>query len=108
MQWGRSMKERREVFVRRLVFSLLVMAGCAFTQEFRGTLSGRVTDPSGAGVPSAKIAVIQTETNARSQTVSGPDGSYTVPFLAPGVYQVEAEAGGFSKYIRSGVRVFAV
>jgi hypothetical protein len=102
------MKERREVFVRRLVFSLLVMAGCAFTQEFRGTLSGRVTDPSGAGVPSAKIAVIQTETNARSQTVSGPDGSYTVPFLAPGVYQVEAEAGGFSKYVRSGVRVSAV
>lgn len=94
--------------MRRFVFSLLAMAAGICAQEFRGTLTGRVTDPSGAGVPNAKVAVTQTETNAKSQTVSGPDGNYTVPFLAPGTYDISVEAAGFSKYVQTGVRVSAV
>ena len=87
---------------------LLAAAGLMFAQEFRGTLTGRVTDPSGSGVPNAKIVVTQTETNAHSETVSGPDGNYTVPFLAPGVYEIAVEAKGFSKFVQTGVRVSAV
>jgi protocatechuate 3,4-dioxygenase beta subunit len=107
MHSGRSEKNK-EVFVRRFVLTLLAMAACLGAQEFRGTLTGRVTDPSGSGVPNAKIVVTQTETNARSQTVSGPDGNYTVPFLAPGVYQIAAEANGFSRFVQTGIRVSAV
>jgi len=94
--------------VRRFVVMLLTLAACLGAQEFRGTLTGRVTDPSGAGVPNAKIVVTQTETNSRSQTVSGPDGNYTVPFLAPGVYDISVEGSGFSKFVQKGVRVSAV
>ena len=36
-------------------------------QEFRSTIMGRVTDPSGAGVPNAKVAAIKTDTNTRSE-----------------------------------------
>jgi hypothetical protein len=84
------------------------MAACVAAQEFRGTLTGRVIDPSGSGVPNAKIVVTQIETNSRSQTLSAPDGNYTVPFLAPGVYQIVVEANGFSRYVRTGIRVSAV
>ena len=94
--------------MRRNLLLLLTAAAAMFAQEFRGTLTGRVTDPSGSGVPNAKIVATQTETNARSQTVTGPDGTYTVPFLAPGVYQITVEANGFSKFEQTGVRVSAV
>ncbi len=86
--------------------SLMMAAGlCA--QEFRSTLLGHVTDPSGLGVPSAKVAVMKLDTNARSETVTGPDGNYTVPFLPPGAYQVTVEANGFKKYDRSRFEIGA-
>jgi hypothetical protein len=85
---------------------------CAFllpalapAQEFRGTLSGRVTDPQLASVPGAKILVSENETGSKSQTVSNADGSYVLPFLPPGVYTVTAEAAGFKKYVNRTVRV---
>jgi hypothetical protein len=94
--------------MKRLLPVFIALAFCAAAQEFRGTLTGRVTDPSGSGVSGARIVVTEIETNARSQTVSGPDGTYSVPFLAPGVYQVSVEASGFSKFLQDGVRISAV
>src|SRR5690349_2783632 len=87
-------------------FSLfLALVACASAQEFRGTLNGRVTDPSGSGVPNAKLVVVKTDTNTRSQTVSGVDGNYTLPFLAPGPYEVSTEVSGFKKFVRSGIEI---
>jgi hypothetical protein len=87
---------------------LIAFAVALSAQEFRGTLTGRVTDPAGLGVPGAKIVVTKTDTNSRSQTVTSPNGDYTVPFLAPGVYEISVEANGFTKFVQSGVRVSAV
>lgn len=91
--------------IRRLFFVFLAVVACMSAQEFRGTMTGRVTDPSGSAVPNAKIIVIKTDTNTRSETVSGPDGGYTLPFLAPGPYEVSAEVPGFKRYQRSGVEI---
>ena len=66
---------------------------------------GRVTDPSGLAVPNGKIVVLKTDTNTRSETVSGLDGNYTAPLLAPGAYEVTAEATGFKKYLHSGIQI---
>ena len=94
--------------MRRSLLLLLAFAVALSAQEFRGTLTGRVSDPAGLGVPGAKIVVTKTDTNSRSQTVSGPNGDYTVPFLAPGVYSIDVEASGFAKFTQTGVRVSAV
>ena len=94
--------------MKHFVLMLLVLPACGLAQEFRGTLTGRVTDPTGAGVPNARVVVTQTETHARAQTVSTQDGNYTVPFLAPGVYEIAVEASGFSRFVQDGVRVSAV
>jgi hypothetical protein len=94
--------------MRRLflvVIALAGFAGVSCAQEFRGTLAGRVTDPSGLAVPNARITVTRTDTNSRSETVTSPDGGYTMPALSPGPYQVTAEAAGFKKYVRAGIDI---
>lgn len=74
-------------------------------QEYRSTISGRVTDPSGSAVAAAKITVVERNTGARSETESGSDGGYSLPFLAPGPYTLSAEVAGFKKYIQEGLNV---
>ncbi|MET0239037.1 MAG: TonB-dependent receptor [Sphingobium sp.] len=59
-----------------------------------GTLSGKVTNPSGAAVAGASVTV---SSNARSVTrtvTSGPDGSFSVPQLPVGTYTINAEKDG--------------
>jgi hypothetical protein len=92
-----------EVNVRRSILLLFSAAVFLSAQEFRGTITGRVTDPSGLGVPNAKVVVTKTDTNSRTETVSGQDGNYTAPFLVPGTYEVTAEVSGFKKYERPGI-----
>ncbi len=96
--------------LRRMIavsFLSACLAVSGFAQEFRGTITGRVTDAQSASIPNAKIVVTLVNTGGKSQTVTGSDGLYTIPFLAPGVYKLEAEASGFKRYIRDGVEVNA-
>ncbi|MGH9675132.1 MAG: carboxypeptidase regulatory-like domain-containing protein, partial [Bryobacteraceae bacterium] len=74
-------------------------------QEFRGTITGRVVDAQQGVVVGAKISATNADTGARFETVTGGDGQYTLPFLQPGEYRITAEAQGFKRYIREGVRV---
>ena len=84
---------------------LLLSGGLAVAQEFRGTILGRITDPSGAAVPGVQITVTNEKTNISSNAVSEDDGAYQVPFLIPGAYRLEVGAAGFNKYLQSGITV---
>jgi hypothetical protein len=86
------------LFVIAFVCSLVLQA-----QEFRATLTGRVTDPAGGGVAGADITVRETATAQVTATKSGDDGVYQVAFLTPGKYVVTVEKAGFKKAIREGV-----
>ena len=90
---------------RFLTAFVLFLASVGFAQEFRATLNGRVTDTQGAVVPGAKISVVNQESHARTETVTGPDGFYNIPFLAPAAYTISVEAPGFKHYTREGVRL---
>ncbi|MDQ6758599.1 MAG: carboxypeptidase-like regulatory domain-containing protein [Acidobacteriota bacterium] len=74
-------------------------------QEFRATITGRVTDPVGTGVPGAKVTVQNTATNEQLSTTTSADGDYTVPFLVPGRYNVNIEAAGFKQETRNNIEV---
>lgn len=91
--------------MKRSLVAVLSLFFClaGFGQEFRATISGVVSDPSGAGVPNAKIVATETRTGTKSHTVSDSSGNYTIPFLLPGDYQVVAESPGFKQYVRSGI-----
>jgi hypothetical protein len=74
-----------------------------FGQSFTGSLTGAVTDPTGAVIPHAEVVATNTATNARAVAQTDAGGNYTVLQLAPGSYTLEVTAVGFKKHVRSGV-----
>src|SRR5690242_19751483 len=92
-------------FVVSLLLAFAVFCATSFAQEFRATVTGRVSDASGAGVPSAKVTVHNVSTNEDFTAQTGDDGNYTVPFLIPGKYTVTAEAAGFKKQTQQNVEL---
>ncbi len=86
---------------------LLVLATVtpALAQELTtGTISGKVSDPTGRGIPGAVI--IATSQFGTRTAETDANGAYILPFLRPGTYTVRAEApGGFTTVIRNDVGV---
>jgi hypothetical protein len=86
-----------------MLFSMLVAISVfsidIFGQGIRATVTGRVTDHSGAVLPKAKITITNTGTNETRAVESGDDGNYTIPQLPPGDYTLSVEREGFTKSI---------
>jgi len=72
----------------------------AYTQDFRATITGRVTDPNKAAVPNVQVQVRNIGTNETTSATTNSEGNYRVPFLRPGMYSVSVEATGFKKAAR--------
>jgi len=92
--------------IRFLAF-LFVLFAPAFlsAQEFRGTISGEVVDPGGIRIAGVKITATENRTGTKTQSVTNSEGRYTLPFLLPGEYTIEAEAAGFKTFQRQGVHL---
>jgi hypothetical protein len=88
-----------------LVFIAILQTAAVFGQEFRGSILGRITDPSGAVIPGADVKVTNEETNVVVETQTNQDGNYHVPFLLPGRYKVSVAAPGFRTTVQPGVIV---
>jgi hypothetical protein len=84
----------------RWVFAAFACGALALAQEFRGTVTGQVTDPSGAGVGNAKVTVQNLQTNETQTQMTSDSGNYTVSFLIPGTYKITAEAPNFQTAVR--------
>src|SRR5882672_8720678 len=88
------------------VFALMVLAAApGRAQTFRGTILGTVTDATGAAVPGAAVTVRNVDTGLLRKTETQADGSYRVPELPIGTYDVTVEKTGFQTSITSSVRV---
>ncbi|MBB5062158.1 TonB-dependent receptor [Granulicella mallensis] len=77
---------------------LLSMCSLAAWGQSTATLTGTVTDPSGAVVPSAQVKVHSLATGIDRVIHTDSDGIYVVPSLEPGDYSVQATVSGFSNY----------
>ena len=75
--------------------------------QYRGTIRGVVTDPSGSVVPSAKVTMENTETSVAVTQETNANGLYLFNFVQPGNYSVTVEKSGFQKYVQNGVHVMA-
>ncbi|HKS41821.1 MAG TPA: TonB-dependent receptor [Blastocatellia bacterium] len=75
----------------------------ALAQVNAASLTGLITDTTGAVVPGATITAINTATNVEQTTKSDSSGYFTFPSLPIGVYQLTVETQGFKKSIRNGV-----
>lgn len=90
----------------KLVHSVLLCTlTAAFAQEFRATISGEVTDQSGAILPGAKVVALSVERNVPYDAVTNGSGRYVIQFLLPGKYTISVEHPGFKKYVREGVEL---
>jgi hypothetical protein len=88
---------------RRLVFTALLalamMAGAVPAVYAQGgvtsTLSGTVTDSSGAVIPGASVTVKRADTGVSTEAVTNAEGQFTVPALNAGTYTVTVALSGF-------------
>jgi hypothetical protein len=68
-----------------------------------GSISGTVTDPSGAVVPSATVTVTQVSNGRQSVAISGRAGEFVFPTLLPSEYTLEVSAKTFELYKQTGI-----
>src|SRR5690348_1466264 len=84
---------------------VLALTGSALAQTVRGSISGNITDPTGAVIPNAKVAAKNTQTGATLNTVSSSVGSYRFPSVPLGTYDIVATAAGFAQSTYTGALV---
>ena len=90
------------LFTVFIVLSLLVPA---YGQQATGTISGSVTDPSGAAVVGATVTITNIETGLVRVTATGTSGEYTAPDLPPGVYKVAVKQASFKEFVADKVEL---
>ncbi len=86
-----------------LVLALLALR--CFPQDFRASLNGRITDPSGAAIADAKLEVRNSDNGETYNATSKDDGSYSVLSLTPGRYIITVEKQGFKREVREGIQL---
>ncbi|HWB96449.1 MAG TPA: carboxypeptidase-like regulatory domain-containing protein, partial [Bryobacteraceae bacterium] len=78
----------------------LLLAASAGAQSFRSSITGSVSDPTGATIPNAKVVATEIKTGVSRETATNSSGEYLVADLVPGSYMVTITAAGF-KELRS-------
>jgi hypothetical protein len=88
-----------------LLTVLMLMTTVVIAQDFRGQMTGRVTEVSGASVANARITVTNTGTGVAINVASDANGDYQALYLIPGRYTIELEATGFKKVVRNNIEI---
>src|SRR5881628_872808 len=86
-----------------LGISVFVFAALAVAQVTTGTISGTVTDATGAVVPGVNVSLKSVEKGISRTVRTDEGGRYRAPELALGSYEITAEASGFETVVRSGI-----
>lgn len=79
--------------------------GVADAQVLYGSIVGNVTDSQGARVPGASVTIIDKTTNFTTNTVTNAEGSYSLPNVLPGSYDVTVSLQGFREFVQTEVPV---
>jgi len=86
-------------FIRAVTCFLLFFVA-AFAQSDRGTITGTVSDLSGAVVPNASVIAVFAESGTEVPVATTETGNYTIASLRPGIYSLTVEAAGFKTYLQ--------
>src|SRR5580692_11997176 len=89
-----------------LILALVSLGGStALGQGTSASLTGQVTDNSGAIVPGATVTATNTDTGLAQTTNTNGEGIYLIAPLPPGHYKLTVEARGFERYVQTGVEL---
>lgn len=85
----------------------LLLAACTpgWSQEARGTIRGRVTDPQDAVIPGAAVQITSPVAGFTTTLKSNDQGIYQALYLPLGIYRIAAEAPGFKRAVQDNVEV---
>src|SRR5580704_9809759 len=86
-----------------LVLSLALLQTCAWSQTQLATLSGTVTDPSGAVVPGVSVMIVSQGAGLKRSVLTDTAGEYRFAGMPRGIYSLHVEKPGFQSQIRDGV-----
>jgi hypothetical protein len=89
-----------------LALALCLTTFCSAPAEAQvsgATMSGLITDPSGAGIPNANVSIKNTGTGEVREVPTNANGFYSAPNLLPGNYEVTITAAGFNKVVQKGI-----
>src|SRR5690242_8282286 len=90
----------------QLLLILCVTAALVLGQATgTATMLGAVTDSTGSIVPGAKVTVVQTGTNFTFTSTTTTEGTWYIPGLNSGTYELKIEAAGFKTYVRDGIQL---
>src|SRR3974390_1738879 len=82
---------------KRLAVALLLTAAFAFSQVNVTSVTGQVTDPTGAAVPGADVTVVSAATGQTTKITTNERGEYGVAQLPAGDYRITASKQGFKQ-----------
>ncbi len=85
------------------VATLCLLASPVWAQLYSGTLTGIVTDPSGAVVPAVNVTATDTDRGTAFTAVTDSSGRYLVRALPPSKYKLSVEAPGFKAFVQNGI-----
>ena len=103
-----SSQRGRTTAVSRLLFAtfmLLLFSVFVLAQSTTGRILGTVTDPSGAAVAGATVVVTDVQRGTSRTVTTDQSGSYAVPDLQPGTYEIRVEVKGFKTVQRPSVQI---
>src|SRR6185503_10953950 len=87
------------------LFLILFTSRIAFGQVDAGSITGTITDPTGAVVPDAQVSLLNTDQGITLQTRSGASGVYTFAPVRIGHYTITVTANGFAKTTHTNLTV---
>ncbi len=97
---------RSQRFLYRVLFIVaLALPVLVFAQGYFGTVSGTLTDPSGAVIQGAKVTLQDEQKGYKFAATSDRDGRYLFASIPPGTYSVTAEMQGFEKTVRTHIKL---
>src|SRR3954468_20615858 len=91
--------------VRLFAVALLLFSSVSWAQEVTATITGTITDPSGASVAGAKVTAKDLDRGTDWPTTTNGEGFYILPRLPIGRYEVRVEQQGFQKSVQSPVEL---
>jgi Carboxypeptidase regulatory-like domain len=97
----------RNVIGCSLLAMLLLVGSTIARADITGSISGIVTDSSGAVIPGAKVIATAVSTNVQHATVTDAKGFYAFPALNVDVYTVTLAQSGFDQFLMSGITINA-
>ena len=89
----------------RLTALVLALAGGLFAQAQYGSLGGRATDTSGAVIPGVVVSIANAETGQSTAVMTAVDGTFVLPQVLPGTYDIRVEHGGFKRLHVTGIKI---